>query len=59
MNYRLAKKLLLCNILERFAGSCPVDCDAPESDFVNHLTLVFQVWLFQGVCMGRRCGVPS
>jgi hypothetical protein len=59
MNYRLAKKPALCNILRRFAGSRPGDCGALESGFVNHARLVFQVCLFQGVCMGRRCGVPT
>jgi hypothetical protein len=42
MNYRLAKKPVLCNILRRFAGFCPGSCSALELGFVNHARLVFQ-----------------
>ena len=59
MNYRLAKKPVLCNILRRFAGFCPGSCSALELGFVNHARLVFQACLFHSVCMGRRCGVPT
>jgi hypothetical protein len=59
MNADMEKKLIPSNILLRFGGICTGDACVKESGFVNHVALVSRISLFQGVLMGRRCGVPT
>jgi hypothetical protein len=59
MNADMSKKPIPSNALLRFYRILTGGACVKESGFVNHVWLVSRISLFQGVLMGRRCGVPT